>query len=75
MGGRPGAEYEVLRVEGVESGDEIRVDPEISFNKVNENTDFTIIIIHSHFNDGLNIFDIQYIKNTNDQNCAAKSII
>jgi len=26
-------EYEVLRVEGVESGDEIRVDPEISFNK------------------------------------------
>ena len=28
-----GAEYEVLRVEGVESGDEIRVDPEISFNK------------------------------------------
>ena len=27
------AEYEVLRVEGVDSGDEIRVDPEISFNK------------------------------------------
>jgi len=33
VGGRPGAEYEVLRVEGVESGHEIRVDPEISFNK------------------------------------------
>jgi len=28
-----GAEYEVLRVEGVEAGNEIRVDPEISFNK------------------------------------------
>ena len=26
-------EYEVLRVEGVESGEEIKVDPEISFNK------------------------------------------
>ena len=36
VGGRPGAEYEVLRVEGVESGDEIRVDPEISFNKVSD---------------------------------------
>lgn len=30
-------EYEVLRVEGVESGDEIRVDPEISFNKKSVN--------------------------------------